>query len=324
MTSSSASRRVAFVVACALALVAPIARADAPTPADLETARALVKEGRTLRASGDVRGALEKFKAGHAVGQTPITALELARTHEMLGELVEAREVCLSVARMPVEVDETERSVAARADAARLATALQPRVASVVVRVSGVPAGALAQPDVRIDDQLIPAAALGEPRKVNPRGHTIVASLEGYETSRVDVVLAEGETKVIDIRLHAVPYVVIAEAPPSPTRRRLITTGIVAASVGTVVGAAAGLVAIHERGLLDDRCRNYKCPPSAYGALEDGPTWGTVSTVAFVVAGAGAALTILSLVLLPAPKSPRSAYVAPWLGAGAAGVRGAF
>src|SRR4051812_9895793 len=113
MTSSDARARVAaagLILACALTLATRTAYADGPTAADLESARALVKEGRALRASGDVRGALEKFKAGHALGQTPITALELARTYEMVGALVEAREVCLSVARMPVERDETERS----------------------------------------------------------------------------------------------------------------------------------------------------------------------------------------------------------------------
>ena len=91
------SRRVsrALLVGVVLAFGAPgVARAD-PTEADLAQARELRNQGRELRAAGDLRGALAKFKAAHAVGQTAVTGIELARTHAALGEIVEAREVCL-------------------------------------------------------------------------------------------------------------------------------------------------------------------------------------------------------------------------------------
>src|SRR5262249_44422469 len=110
-----------------------------PTAADLETARALFREGQELRARGELSEANDKPRAAHAAGRTPITGLELARTHEMLGQLVEAREVALDVARIPVASDETERSAEARAQAAQLADALRPRIPDLTVRVTGAP-----------------------------------------------------------------------------------------------------------------------------------------------------------------------------------------
>ena len=76
-----------------------------PSAADLESARELFKEGREARQNGDLKRALDRFKAAHAYGQTPVTALELGRTHIQLGELVEGREVLLSVARIKVQPD---------------------------------------------------------------------------------------------------------------------------------------------------------------------------------------------------------------------------
>src|SRR5580692_1619828 len=146
MTSSRSAafaRVVAFGAAIALTASARIGHAQAhvPTAQELETARSLYKEGKDLRAAGDLRGAIEKLRAAHALGNTPVTGIELARTYATAGKLVEAREVCLGIARTPVASDETEKSVDARAEAARLAEELRPRIATLVVDVTGLAAG---------------------------------------------------------------------------------------------------------------------------------------------------------------------------------------
>src|SRR5512143_1729383 len=114
----TSSKRI-FAALLATALFAPAALAANPSAEDFATARALYKEGKDLRAAGDLKGALEKLKAAHALGHTPITGIELARTQVQLGLLVEARETCLGVARLAVESDETGRSADARKDAAK-------------------------------------------------------------------------------------------------------------------------------------------------------------------------------------------------------------
>src|SRR4051812_21621751 len=131
MTSSK--RILAAVFALTLSTHA---LAGNPSAQDFATARALYKEGKDLRAAGDLKGALEKLTAAHTLGRTPLTGIELARVEVQLGLLVEAREVCLGIARLAVEPDETSRSVEARKDAAQLAEELRPRISSLRVKVT--------------------------------------------------------------------------------------------------------------------------------------------------------------------------------------------
>src|SRR5258708_1177786 len=123
-----------FAAGCAAACPAYAQQHNASAQ-ELETARTLYKEGKELRAKGDLPGALEKFQAAHALGNTPVTGIELARTYALVGQIVEARETCLYIARMPVAPDETEKSAEARADAAKLAEELRPRIPTLLVRV---------------------------------------------------------------------------------------------------------------------------------------------------------------------------------------------
>src|SRR5258708_4039869 len=137
MTSSEGA---ALVLALAVTLGSPVALAQSHTPTaqELETARSLYKEGKALRAGGDLGGALEKLRAAHALGNTPVPGIELARTLVTAGKLVEAREVCLGIARTSVAPDETDKSSEARADAAKLAEDLKARLATLVVDVAGL------------------------------------------------------------------------------------------------------------------------------------------------------------------------------------------
>src|SRR5262245_51869629 len=76
------------------------ARAE-PTPAEKETARALMAEGRDLRDANDLKSALKRFQAADSIMHVPTTGLEVARTEAALGLLVEARETLQRIARLP-------------------------------------------------------------------------------------------------------------------------------------------------------------------------------------------------------------------------------
>ena len=88
---------------------------------DIASARQLYNDGEALRDKGDLKGALEKFKAAHALGDTPITGLELCKTHRALHQPVEAREACLSVGRIGPIKEEAQRSKDARTESAKIA-----------------------------------------------------------------------------------------------------------------------------------------------------------------------------------------------------------
>ncbi len=109
------------VALAALVTTSPDAAAQASDAQNLARARDLFVEATEAREAGDLAGALEKFKAAHDLAPNPITTIELGRTYTMEGMLLEAREAFLSVARIPVQADETPRATQARQDAAKLA-----------------------------------------------------------------------------------------------------------------------------------------------------------------------------------------------------------
>jgi len=336
-----ASLAAALVVGLMIASSAPsaLAQPHVPTAQELETARNLYKEGKDLRARGDLPGALEKLQAAHALGNTPVTGIELARTYAQVGQLVEAREVALSIARSPVAGDETEKSAEARVDAAKLASELRPRIPTLLVHVQGVAAGEPAH--LVIDRFAVPDAALGEPMKVNPGAHVVVLRVgEGAATreARGEVDAAEG--KAAELTLTVPPPPPAPPPPPevpspAPVQRStlVLKLGFGTAIAGAAVGLFTGASALVKKGQLDGECNAAKqCGPENGGApdLFTARTYANASTIAFSVGAAGLVVGVIGLVTSrgdgrPAPsKGDYDARIAPWLGLGAAGVHGTF
>ncbi|MGO9834192.1 MAG: hypothetical protein ACLP1X_08260 [Polyangiaceae bacterium] len=335
MTSSS---RFALSLVVCVAAMAPGrhagAQPSAPTAQELETARTLYKQGKELRASGDLRGALEKFQAAHALGNTPVTGIELARTYVLVGRIVEAREVCLYIARMPVASDETEKSAEARAEAIKVADDLKPRIPTLVVRVAGLAPGEAAH--VSIDGTLVPDAAMSEAQKVNPGRHTVIArATDGRQVEGVQDV-AEGQAAEVTLTLppvRALPLAPESALTPAPAPLEsasspLVKIGVSVAAVAGAVGVVAGLVAWNKRGELDQVCNAHQCDTAHGGAgdLATAYSWATLSTVSFAVAGAGVATAVAGVLSRghPAAHEQGGARVIPWIGPGAAGIHGRF
>jgi hypothetical protein len=306
-----------------------------PSAADLETSRTLYKEGKDLRDAGKIPEARDKFRAAYGAAQTPITGLELARTHATLGEFVEARELCLAVARMPVTASETERSAAARNEAAELAEKLKPRIPSLMIRL---PKSDGPRPTVAIDGQSIQAAVVGQPRKVNPGIHEVVVTFSDGRQSRSKVDVKESETKEVAIALPppGAPVVV----PPAPTQPPVAGTvasdkpasglpgyawaGFAFAGAGTVLGTITGIMANSKAGDLESACVGHQCPPSQYDNLDTGKRLGTLSNVAFGVALVGLVVGGVGWLSSRNEPSTSQAKLSPWVGPGSVGLGGAF
>jgi hypothetical protein len=338
MTSSS---RRALAFACVLAAAslsgAPaFAQAHPPTAQELETARTLYKEGKELRARGDLRGALEKLQAAHALGNTPVTGIELARTYVLVGQIVEAREVCLYIARISVAGDETEKSVEARTEAARLAEELRPRIPTMRVKLEGLPPDETAH--LSIDGVSVPDAALTEPQKVDPGKHRVAIRVgEGAAAreARGESMVTEGQagemTLVVPPRAAVVapPPPVLAPPPPrvSGTGPFLVKVGFGTAIAGAAVGLLAGITAMNKTGQLPSECNGNLCSSQNGGSsdLHTARTWAEVSNVAFVVGAAGAVVGVLGLWRSRSTTATvDSTSVSPWIGVGAAGLDGRF
>src|SRR5678810_388595 len=103
MASTTSSERSAGTLVLALSVAASLwtGRVHAePSAADLATARELYLQAKDLRSAGDLKGALEKYQAAWQTAPTPIIGIELGRTHTQLGQLIEARETFLAIARL--------------------------------------------------------------------------------------------------------------------------------------------------------------------------------------------------------------------------------
>ncbi len=304
-------RAFSFVVAVACGPLAATTAAHAaePTAVDAENALQLYKDGKALREKGDLQGALAKFRAAHALVETPLTALELGRTYITLGQLIEAREVLLGVARMPVRRNESAKATEARSEAERVAGELRPKLASLTLRAPSHGGDPLR---ITVDGQVVPPPTMGSPRLVNPGKHLVVLEV-GSEVVRSEVTLAEGEARDIALapprQVAAVlpgPVLVAPPAvapgptlvPPEPQRSRssdarnaVMIGGFGAAAVSVAVGSITGILTLSRAGTLKDACAtDGRCPPSAKDDLDSASTLGTVSTVMFGVALVGVAV----------------------------------
>jgi hypothetical protein len=336
------SSRRAIVAALALVLslstaAAVQAQPHQPTPQELESAANLYKQGKELRAQGDILGALEKLRAAHALGNTPVTGIELARTYVVVSKLVEAHQVCLGVVHLPVAPDETEKSATARRDAQQLADELKPRIPTLVVRVSGASPGEAVH--VIIDGAAVPDAALAEPQKVDPGRHEVVVHAGTGPTAReakASAQIDESQTGDVAVVLPPAPEVPPDQQPPEEHKSRWSTLAIVGFSVtgaGVVVGTIAGLFALAKANDLPRLCNGDYCDNSNGGVdeLHAAQTAAHVSEVGFEVAAVGVAFGIAGLIIgpskpspSPAPPSSGGVIVKPWVSFGAAGVHGSF
>lgn len=163
-----------------------------PNAADRETARSLMGEGDQKFEAKDYAGALRAYEGAHKIMGVPTTGIAVARALEALGDLIEARDVALQVARIPVTPNEPRPFAAARTDAESLADKLASKIATVKVEVSGVPAGTAVR--LTIDGVAIPPEAASLPRKVNPGKRTVSASAPGFATATQELTLKPGAT----------------------------------------------------------------------------------------------------------------------------------
>lgn len=355
MTSSDQRRMRALsalglIAVCTLFAGPALAQRSAT---DIESARRLYNQGTELRDKGDLKGALEKLKAAHALGNTPITGVELCKTHAALGQPVEAREVCLGVGRIPPLAGETSHSVDARNEAARIAEDMRAKIAIVRLHITGVPQGR--QPIVIVDGATVPLAALGEGRALDPGKHDVSARIGNGPETRSQVDLAPGESKDITLPVTAPPEEATPaplpppgyepqRPPPKAHSNGLATAGFIVGGIGVGIGTIAGIVALSDKSSLDNTCTNKQCGVPDHDALDTAKKWGNVSTAFFIIGGVGLATGLIATLAAPSrttgqvpsppdrkalaenASSPRKSAltITPDFGPGGVGVHGAF
>ena len=195
----------AAVVGTAALTVAPTPASADPSAADKETARSLVKEGDRRFEARDYAAALEAYRGAHAIMDVPTTGIGLGRAQDALGQLVEARDTFLEVARLPRRPREPAVFARVRSEAEQLADAIAERIPSIQAEVSGAPANV--ERTVRLDDVALAPAVVALPWKVNPGPHTVTVTAPGYREATERVVVTEGQHTTVRLALLALPVV---------------------------------------------------------------------------------------------------------------------
>jgi hypothetical protein len=310
--------------------------------ADRTLARARMAEGRARQRANDLHGALESFRAADSLLHFPTTGLEVARAEADLGLLLQARQTLRRVLDIPEPPNDLPQFTKARALAAGLLVEIERTLPTLRIIVTGAPAGTAFA--LTLDGITLAPAAAREPQQTNPGHHVVVAtSVTGEAKEELD--LAAHESKEIRISLPArsappfapgaamsVPAtdVVVApsgatSAPPAKTDHTLAYVGFGVAGGAAVVSVIAGLVSISHTRSAEEGCSGGRCPPSTHDDLQTAHTWATVSNISLIAAGVGVGVGIMGLLQKPtATSAAPSAGLTPWLGLGAAGVRGTF
>ena len=318
-----------------------VAQAE-PSAADKETARKAMGEARDKREANDHQGALAGFQKAHGIMNVPTTGIEVARTQQKLGLLKEAYETAQSVTKIAVGAKEPPPFATARVDAQKMADELATKIPSLNIKISETTEGVAATTSV--DGQVVPPDA----RKafhVNPGAHTVVAKLSDGTEKTEKVTVNEGETKEVSFSFKKeIKEDKVADDPSGPAEapaqksrylRPLPIAGYAIAGVGLIAGGITGAIALSKASSAKDSCFNDTlCGPVTHDNIRSGRTMAKVSNVSFAVAGVGAAIAVVGIIMGGSSKPPAESAaslrkpfepkITPWISTDSAGLAGTF
>lgn len=274
--------------------------AKAPALSAKDEARKLADEGQRLFDAGDYRGALRRLAEAKAKFAAPTIKIAEAEAHEKLGELREAKRLYGEVAAEALPAGAPQEFRDAQRDAAAAVTRLDKALPRLLLVLVGAPPPVLA---IALDGARLEGTVWGQPQELDPGTHALVVEMSGRPAETWSLVLREGETRRVEIRAGGparAPAPAVGAAQSRSYAAPAVAFGIGAA--GLALGAVAGGVALSKMGTFRSECgAELRCPAELSGELSAARMAGHVSTVGFAVAGAGAAMGAV-LLLLPVSK----------------------
>lgn len=327
----------------ALLLAALAAPLVAQTPAfaeDIAAAEALFNKGLADMEAGKYETGCKAIAESQRLDPRAGTLFTLATCEARWGRIATAvtryGDYLATFDRLPDDrkAAQGERPNVARAERERLSPLIPQLTLSLAATA---PKGTL----VKRDGEAVSDAMFGLALPVDPGEHVLTVQAPGGPESEQKITIAQGEKKAVTVepKIAAPTASVTATATSAPTASAPPSRSMVgpiaafgAGVVGLGLGIGFGAAVLGKRPELDAACPNKACPASEKDNLEGTKTLGYVSTVGFVVAGVGAAVGTV-LLLLPAPKAEAPAKsgaravpprAAVRVGAGWVGVEGAF
>ena len=352
-----------LAVCALLALSTTTAWAQAPSPEDMASARVLGTEGVRLADAGDCTSAIVKLEAAERLYHAPTTLERLGECQVTLGKIVAGSESLNRVVRESLAANAPPAFYAAQQRASQALSAAERRIGTLRLHVEGAPgASVMVTVDgASVPSALFDASRPTDPGihevRASAQGYrattTTVRVPEGSEAA-VTLRLEPDPNATAVAPVPATPPVESSASPPSPppaasampppaprSEEVAVSSGggagrgiayvlLGVGGAGVVVGSVFGGLAFGTKSSLDSACPiKTSCPASSQGDIDALATRATVSSIGF---GVGVAGILVGGILLatshgeapPAAAPPRGAQWSPWLGLGAAGVRGTF
>lgn len=291
-----------------------------------DAARALATKGLELMGKKKYADAIAHFEKAEARFHAPTHLLFMARAYRQMGKWISAKKHYQAVIGENIPNYAPDAFHKAQADAGKELSDLSLSIPKFRILVQG---GAADSVDVRVDGQR--AEWQAGPVEVDPGEHIIEAvSKSGNEQSRTLKIEA---SDVLEVRFEFAGGEPAkgsdqagrngSGAEPGPLWPALLSFGVGALGVGA--GAAFGVLSFSKVDQLKELCPNNRCPASAVPVANDGRFFGNLSTVGFVLGGAGIVTGTIFAIVRPFGNSAAAAFkISPQLGIGSAGVSGQF
>jgi hypothetical protein len=322
-------------VALVLAL-APAARAQNPSAADIESARAAFLKGLDLRdKQHDLAAAADRFKAAYALVPTPRIGFELGRTLRAMNDLVGARAAFVAAVQLPPRPNESAEAKKARKAADAEAADLERRIPQLMLHIVGTG-------QIYVDGEAIRHDALAVPRRVNPGSHVVQLQVEGDVKAEQTVTLQEGEHKDVTMSPGVEARITVTAGggglPPQPAQpydpfATPVTNRVhsnaptkaalfYAASTLGGLGVAPALIAIGYVKGAQDLCTNGTCT----GDFDNKKTLAYGFAIATDVLWGAALVCLIVGIVYPStsPLPPMQMGASPVPGGGVLSAQGRF
>lgn len=304
-------------------VAAPAAPA-APTPEQLEEARANFKAGLQLEKDGKYDEALPVFAAVAAVKASAQVKFHIGLCNEKLGHIAAAAAAYEAAAEQAKKDGNAPEVLKVAPDLARKLRDKLPLITFGFV-------GDVYPDTLTIDGQPVDLKNLKD-IPIDPGAHVVIAK-KGDEEKRSDIKVTEGDRKVLRFKLGAAngenatftdSAERVADKPKEvevkPASPKLVTVGWVVTGLG-IASLGASLVFYGIRGSkihdLEQACDGYRCPGSAQSTIDSAQTMTTLSRVTLGVGVGAAATGVVMLVMGYGKKAepeakPSYARVVPW------------
>ena len=332
-------------------LAASVARAQPAGGDDKARARVLGNEAAERLIAKDYAAAIERVKQAESLFHAPTHLRILAEAQEGLGRLAEAMGTYERLVAEPLPVGAHDAFLGAQKVARQRLRDLGSRVPSLLVTVRGADA---AEAVTTVDGRAITKSASVAIR-LDAGAHKVRVEAPGFvRFERVVTLPPRGGVVVLEASLErataaseAIPAPPADKPTPTPSPENPIAPpkedgantpsripvfiAFGAGAAGLVVGAVTGAMSLSQVSELKDRCPADQCGTADQPDIDHAEALATVSTIGFAAGAAGAAAGVLLLLFLPDQSPPSSQSIgssavraSPWIGLGAAGIRGSF